>query len=78
MNETQFFVSDRLTASIDELYRTFGAWKTARALARAVLKRRRVENQISHLSNRMLRDIGLPEREDVPGEGRSFLWDIWV
>lgn len=65
MQEAQVFVGDRLNPSVDELYRTFGAWRTAWALVRAIRKQRGIETQHAHLSDRMLQDIGLPEREDV-------------
>lgn len=76
MQEKQSLVVDRLTASIEELHRTFGAWNTAWALFRAIRKQRRATNSLSHLSNRQLRDMGLPERRDGPLDGVAFLWDI--
>lgn len=76
MQEKQSLVVDRLDASIEELHRTFGAWNTALALLRSIRKQRRVKNRISHLSNRDLRDMGLPERRDTPREGTAFLWDL--
>ena len=76
MQHRQSMVVDRLAASIEELHRTFGAWNTAWALYRAIRKQRRATNNISHLSNRMLRDMGLPERKDGPFIGITFPWDI--
>lgn len=76
MQERQSLIVDRLTVSIEELHRNFGAWNTAWALFRAIRKQRRVKNRISHLSNRMLRDMGLPERKEEPGTGAVFLWEI--
>lgn len=64
MREPQAIVVEPLAAAADELYRKFGVWKTARALMSAAWRRRQVQNQISHLSNRMRRDIGLPEAEE--------------
>ncbi len=75
MREEQFIVVDALATTVDELCLKFGTWKTARALLRAALRRRQT-NQISHLSNRMRRDIGLPENEAVLLEARFSLWDI--
>ncbi|WP_026620983.1 hypothetical protein M728_004659 (plasmid) [Ensifer sp. WSM1721] len=74
MREAQSLVVDTLAATIDELYRKFGVWKTTRALLRAAWMRRQTKNQISHLSNRMRRDIGLPE--DALGVPGLYLWDI--
>jgi hypothetical protein len=65
MREAQF---NTLAATVDELCQNFGVWKTARALLLAVLRRRQTENRISHLSNRMRRDIGVPDSEDGLGE----------
>lgn len=76
MQEKQSMIVDRLTASIEELHRTFGAWNTAWALLRAIRRERRATNRISHLSNRMLLDMGLPERKDGPLVGLGFPWDI--
>lgn len=75
MREAQFIIVDTLATTVDDLCLKFGTWKTARALLRAALRRRQT-NQISHLSNRMRRDIGLPERKDVLLEARFSLWDI--
>jgi hypothetical protein len=74
MREAQSLVADTLAATVDELYRKFGVWKTARALLHAAWTRRQTRNQISHLSNRMRRDIGLPE--DGLGVPGFYLWDI--
>ena len=76
MQEKQSLVVDRLNASVQELHQTFGAWNTAWALVRAIRRQRRATNRISHLSNRMLRDMGLPERKDPPLSGTAFHWDI--
>lgn len=76
MQERQSLVVDRLTASIEELHHTFGAWNTAWALVRAIRKQRRAKNRISHLSDRMLQDMGLPERKESPFKGTAFHWDL--
>jgi hypothetical protein len=73
MRNTQALVVDTLEARVGELYQKFGVWKTARALFLAVWRHRQTKNQISHLSNRMRRDIGLPEGEEAP---QFSLWDI--
>ncbi|OAP37900.1 hypothetical protein AU381_14150 [Sinorhizobium glycinis] len=76
MHEAQLLVVDTLGATVDDLCRKFGVWRTARALLLAVWRQRQMTNQVSHLSNRMRRDIGLPENEDRLLEGRFPLWDI--
>jgi uncharacterized protein YjiS (DUF1127 family) len=76
MQEKQSLIVDRLAASIAELHQTFGAWNTAWALVRAIRRQRRARSGISHLSNRMLRDMGLPERKDPPVGGTMTPWNI--
>ncbi|OAP43826.1 DUF1127 domain-containing protein [Sinorhizobium saheli] len=76
MRDEQFVVADALGAKLDELCRKFGTWRTARTLMLAVWRRRHAANQTSHLSNRMRRDIGLPEDEDELLDVRFPLWDI--
>jgi uncharacterized protein YjiS (DUF1127 family) len=76
MQEKQSLVVDQLTASIEELHRTFGTWNTARALVRAIRKQRRSANRVSDFSDRMLRDMGLPERAEAPLRGLPILWTI--
>jgi len=74
MREAQLLVDNPATA-IDELFRKFGVWKTAQALLLAVWRRRQTQNHISHLPNRMRRDIGLPESEDLL-DVRFPMWDV--
>jgi hypothetical protein len=74
MREAQSLASDTLAATVDDLCQKFGAWKTTHALMRAVWRHRHMKNHISSLSNRMRRDIGLPE--DRSPESRFSVWDI--
>ena len=66
MREAQFITVDALATTLDDLCQKFGTWRTARALLRAAVRRRQT-NQISHLSNRMRRDIGLPDGQEAFG-----------
>jgi hypothetical protein len=75
MREAPILV-DPLAATVEELCQTFGVWKTAQALLLAVWTRRQTKNQITHLSNRMRRDIGLPDSDDGLLEAKFSLWDI--
>ncbi|WP_455918485.1 DUF1127 domain-containing protein [Ensifer canadensis] len=61
MRETSFPVVGTLPAALDELCRTFGIWRTTAGLVRAAWRHHRLVNQTTGLSNRMRRDIGLPE-----------------
>ncbi|NLS16377.1 DUF1127 domain-containing protein [Rhizobium sp. P40RR-XXII] len=67
MTHSQFLVADSLTATINELYQKFGAWRTARALLLVIWRQRQTRKQVCELSNYQLRDIGLPEREEILG-----------
>jgi hypothetical protein len=75
MREAQALVVDTLAATVDELCQKFGVWNTAYALILAIWWRHQMKNHISHLSNHMLRDIGLPDSAEAP----SFpLWVILI
>lgn len=67
MTQSQLLVADTLTATVNELYQKFGAWRTARALLLVAWRQRQTRMQVAELSNYQLRDIGLPEREDTLG-----------
>ena len=73
MREVQALVVDTLPATVDELCQKFGVWNTAYALILAVWRRHQLKNHISHLSNHMLRDIGLADSGETP---RFPLWVI--
>ncbi|QLL66318.1 DUF1127 domain-containing protein [Sinorhizobium mexicanum] len=76
MREAQFLVADTLASTADDLCRKFGVWKTARALILAAWRHHQMTNQVSHLSGRMRRDIGLPDGERGLLEAKFSLWDI--
>jgi hypothetical protein len=76
MRNTQSLAVDTPAATLNELCLKFGVWKTARALLFAAWRHRQMKNQTTELSNRMRRDIGLPEQEEVLLEARFSLWDI--
>ncbi|MGZ9722162.1 DUF1127 domain-containing protein [Rhizobium miluonense] len=63
MTSSQLLVADSLTATVDELYQKFGAWRTARALLFVIWRQRQTRKQVAELSDYQLRDIGLPERQ---------------
>lgn len=65
MTDSQLLVADSLSAAVDELCQKFGLWRTARALLITAWKRYQTHNMVSELSNYQLRDIGLPEKEDM-------------
>jgi uncharacterized protein YjiS (DUF1127 family) len=76
MQEKQSMVVDRLSVSIEELHHKFGAWPVIWALMRAIRRQRRVRNSVSHLSDRMLLDMGLPKRREALMKGHDILWRI--
>ena len=75
MREAQVIVAETLSATVDELYQKFGVWRTARALVLAAWRHHQTVDQVSQLSDRLRRDIGLPEAEDAYGAAR--FWSIW-
>ncbi len=72
MREAQALVVDTLAATVDELCQKFGVWNTVYALILAVWRRHQMKNHISHLSNHMLRDIGLRDSAEAPS------FPLWV
>ncbi|MGN7291368.1 DUF1127 domain-containing protein [Rhizobium sp. SAFR-030] len=72
MSNMQVMVAD----VVDDLFRKFGFWRVARALLVAAFRRRSHVNDTRHLSDRMLRDIGI-HVEDETLKPQSFsLWSI--
>ncbi|MCO6177524.1 MULTISPECIES: DUF1127 domain-containing protein [Ciceribacter] len=76
MHKEHAIVVDALPVAADELCRKFGFWKSTLALIAAARRRRRIDGQLSHFSNRLRRDVGLPEVYDPRGEATFTLWDI--
>jgi len=76
MHKEHVLVVETLPVVADELCRKFGFWKSTLALVAAAHRRRRTEGQISHFSNRLRRDVGLPEVYDPRGKATFTLWDI--
>ncbi|ENN84999.1 hypothetical protein RHSP_58160 [Rhizobium freirei PRF 81] len=65
MTSSQLLVAESLTATVDELYQKFGAWRTARALLFVIWRQRQTRMRVAELSDYQLRDIGLPERQST-------------
>ncbi|WP_288429713.1 DUF1127 domain-containing protein [uncultured Agrobacterium sp.] len=57
-----------LSKAVDELFRSFGVWATFKAMLLGLLRRQGTKNHVSHLSDRMRRDVGLPVNEPLPGQ----------
>ncbi|MGE6740201.1 hypothetical protein ACQKGC_08010 [Allorhizobium pseudoryzae] len=49
--------------AVGNLHREYGFWRVARALVASALKERRRRNDLRQFSDRMLRDIGVPDNE---------------
>lgn len=54
--------------TVDELVARLGLWTTLKAVLLAAWQQRRTRTHISHLSDRMLRDIGQTVRKPLPGQ----------
>ncbi|HEV7309592.1 DUF1127 domain-containing protein [Ensifer sp.] len=74
MRELQLTSAGGLPALMDDLYQTFGFWRTARAFLFAAWRGRRTVNTLSHLSDRMRRDIGVEENARASDEMVISLW----
>lgn len=79
MREIQLVIADDLPSVLDRLYRQFGVWKMARAIAAASWRHWRsplaessfAANHVGDLSERMLSDIGYhPQRFVRPAARR--------
>jgi hypothetical protein len=67
-NEQSIRVTNVSTA-VDELFSHFGVWATLRAMLVVAWRRHQTRAQVTHLSDHMRRDIGLPvikERQAPP------------
>ena len=57
-----------LPNAVDELLLSFGVWPTFNAVLLGMLRRQGRKNHVSHLSDRMRRDVGLPVEKALPGQ----------
>ncbi|OCP04399.1 MULTISPECIES: DUF1127 domain-containing protein [unclassified Ensifer] len=78
MRELQLTSAGGLPALMDDLYRTFGFWRTAGAFLLAAWRGRRTVNTLSHLSDRMRRDIGVEESAKASEQAVISLWAMPV
>ena len=62
MSKQQSLSVNDLSRAVDELVRTFGVGATLKAVLLGMVKRQRTRNDVTHLSDRMKRDVGLPVR----------------
>lgn len=78
MRELPLTSAGALPDIMDDLFRTFGFWRTAGAFLFAAWRRQRTLNQLSHLSDRMRRDIGVEEGMKKPEIADISLWQMPV
>lgn len=76
MHKEHALVVNTLPVVADELCRKYGFWKSALALVAAARRRRRTAARLSHFSNRLRRDVGLPEIYDPLDKATFSLWDL--
>ncbi len=76
MHKEHALVVDDLVAAVEALYQKFGVWRVVGAFIAAARRQRRTANSLSGLSGHMLRDIGMPEEEDILLPKKYSLWDI--
>jgi len=85
MREMQSMIAGDLPSVLDKLYRQFGVWKMARAVAVAGWRHWRsfgfnnpyAANNLNDLPDRVLRDIGLERRRKQPGLPSAPQWERW-
>ncbi|WP_082453406.1 DUF1127 domain-containing protein [Rhizobium sp. Leaf262] len=66
-NEQSLRVND-VSKAVDDLFRHFGVWTTFKAMLFVAWQHRQTRLHVSHLSDHMRRDIGLPVRKPLPGQ----------
>ncbi|MES5097060.1 DUF1127 domain-containing protein [Agrobacterium sp. BA1120] len=59
---------NNLSDHVDDLFSQFGAWATVQALFVVAWRRHRARVHVSHLSDHLRRDIGLPVHKKLSGE----------
>ncbi|MBP1851015.1 DUF1127 domain-containing protein [Rhizobium halophytocola] len=62
MGKIQLVIED-VDDVIEQVYRRFGVRRVIRSLLRAMTRRRHYNNALANLSDRMLRDVGMPLKE---------------
>ncbi|MGV1869195.1 DUF1127 domain-containing protein [Agrobacterium rosae] len=60
MSHEQSLRVNDVSKAVDDLFRHFGVWTTFKAMLVVAWKHRQTRLHVSHLSDHMLRDIGLP------------------
>ncbi|WDZ78798.1 DUF1127 domain-containing protein [Ensifer adhaerens] len=78
MRELRLTSAGTLPAIMDDLFQTFGFRRIVGAFLLAAWRRRRTLDHVSHLSDRMLRDIGVEEGMRKPAIADISLWQMPV
>ncbi|WP_174063235.1 DUF1127 domain-containing protein [Agrobacterium larrymoorei] len=68
MSEEQSLSVNDVSKAVDDLFRSFGVWTTVKAVLVVAWQRRKAVADVSHLSDHMRRDVGLPVAKPMPGE----------
>ncbi len=76
MHKEQSVIASSPLAAIEEICRTFGFWRSAKALLHVAVRGRRRPNAVSDLSDRMRADIGLPPEHRWHRPARFDPWDL--
>lgn len=76
MSNKQSLVEQSLSSKVDDLLSHVGVWRLLGVVMLVVLKRRERVNSTRHLSNRMRRDMGLPEERERLPLPRHPLWMV--
>lgn len=76
MFNKQSLVEQSLSSKVDDLLSHVGVWRLLGAVVLVVWKRRERVNSTRDLSNRMRRDMGLPEERERLPLPRHPLWMV--
>ncbi|WP_082760113.1 DUF1127 domain-containing protein [Agrobacterium bohemicum] len=66
MSKEQSLRVNNVSEAVDELFSQFGAWTTVKAMLFVAWRRQQTRAHVSHLSDYMRRDIGLPVEKPLP------------
>lgn len=63
MSNEQSLRVNNVSEAVDDLFKHFGVWATVKAMLAVAWQRRKLRNNVAHLSDRMRRDVGLPVKK---------------
>lgn len=68
MSQEQSLSVNNVFDHVEDMFSRFGVWATVQALFVVAWRRHGAKTEVSHLSDYMRRDIGLPVHKPMPGQ----------